>query len=479
MPIWPERQSTVTLIYLAAGVGSRSLSLLSTILLARIMLPNEFGSFILAMNNSLLWAMLSSYWITTSAFRFMVLKESTETKRVISTLMVSIWGAAALAILFAFVSFAARFTPMDLNLLPVAMLICILNIIADVTAASFTAAANPSGYFRLSMRRAAIGCIASIIAIFAGLGVQGALAGQCLGLIVGLLEPDVWSLWKQASWRAADIRLLKTIFSYGVVGSFAFAFYMIIQVMNRNIIASSLGPAAAGQFALVFDIFYAPIGTIAGAISLGAMSTIHSGANEGHKTAAIAISAFFENVLVFAVPYAVGGWLLAPKLSGIIFGQSIADNVGSIASYAAVHGTLMALLSTLLVCIVVLNRKIWLGAALIFAIGANAIATVSPHFNHNIQDFAFNSLVAISVSTFFIAAFLNFFTEISIIRKSIVPLILGTFWMTGWIFLVLGTSYFSIIFTVLSAASVYIAWCQFIGLINLQPIINKLKSSKI
>ena len=254
----------MTYIFFISGIATRSLSFVMAILFARLMSPNDFGEFVVTNNNTLLWAMLSNYWLTTSAFRFMVPEDGGDAAGVVSTLLVGLLLSLCAAAALGFISIATTFAPIKPYLIPTAILVAALSMFADTTGACFTALANPKAYFLLNTRRAVLSFAASICFVLLGFGVLGAMIGQIFGLIGGLLERNVLALWRPARWRLAKRALLGSLFAYGAIGSVAFSLYMVIQVINRNFLAVHLDTATAGRFPYILlpDVSAEPTGRL-------------------------------------------------------------------------------------------------------------------------------------------------------------------------------------------------------------------------
>ncbi|MGJ0531949.1 hypothetical protein [Methylocystis sp.] len=461
----------MTILYFFAGVGTRLLSFAAAILFARLMTPADFGDYVLTLNNSLLWAMLSNYWLVTSAFRFLAMKNGQDAARVVSTLLAGLCFSLLLAAVLGIASIAASFAPIRPALLPTAVVITVLSMVADVSGACFTAAADPKAYFNLTMRRAIVGFPASLALIVTGFGVFGAMAGQILGLIAGLFEPRVIALWGQARWHLADRALLKRIFFYGATGSLAFSLYMVIHVINRNFIALHLGGATAGRFALAFDTFYAPIGMIGSAMSLGRMASMHAGAQESVGTGLRQVASYIEKVLLFAVPYAAGGWMLAPRLASLAFGKDIGAEVSSYAAIAAVHGAVMTLVSALLLGILVLDRRFPLILALAAIICANSVALVVQGSAATVHSFAMATFAAMGLSLIGLGIWLILVDGLRLRWCFLVLPATGAALMAAAISWTSFEGHIGAALSVLIGAGVYAIWCEVTGLWNIRILV--------
>jgi O-antigen/teichoic acid export membrane protein len=459
----------MTLVYFIALLGSRVLSFVAAILFARLMPASDFGDYVLANNNTLLWSMLSSYWLTTSAFRFMAMKSGREAATVLSTLLVGLTYSLIAAGVLAAVCIGASISPLRPSLIPTSLLMLVLIMATDVTGACFTASQSAGAYLSFNLRRAIVGFLASLVLILGGFGVVGAMLGQIVGCAAGLSQRSVVALWRPARWGDADRALLRRVFIYGSIGSLAFSFYMMIHVINRDFVALHLGSASTGRFALVFDTFYAPIGLICSAMSLGRMASMHAGAQASHASGLQQIGAYLERSLLFALPYAVGGWMLAPRLAALAFGKEIGDEVETYASLAAVHGAVMTLISAMLLGVLVLDRGRPLVLALVVTLGSNLGALLIQGPEAHAVDFARATLVAMSFSVVLLALWLVFVDGVRLRWWSMIVPTVGAALMAACLWFTHIEGVYDAVLAALLGAAVYAVWCQCTGALDFRP----------
>lgn len=461
----------MTFIYFIAGFGSRFLNFVSALVFARLMTPADFGDYVIANNNTLLWVMLSSYWLSTSAYRFMAVKSGSDPERAVSTLLVGLFISFILGMTLGLACIALSLAPIKPPLIPTIIAIGALAMVFDVSAACFTATENPKAYLNVTLRRSIVGFVASLVLIVAGFGVIGAMMGQIIGLMAGLLEPRIIALWKNAHWRKADRALLKRIFLYGAIASLQFSFYMVLHVINRNVIALHLGGATAGRFALVFDTFFAPIGMIGSAMSLGSMASMHAGANESVGGGLRYAGAFIEKLFLFVAPYAVGGWLLAPRLAPLAFGQEIGAEVSSYAAVAAAHGSVMTLISAFLLGVLVLDQRLWLLVAMAAIIGANIVALVIQDAAATAASFANATFAVVTVSLCVLGPWLIVVGGLRLRWRAIVLPAGGALLMAAAISLAPLEGRVGAAVSVLIGVVVYAIWCEVTGLWSIRPLL--------
>ncbi len=459
-------------IYFFALLGARILTFAASILFARLLSPADFGDFILANSNALLCSMLGSYWLSTVALRFIPLREGAEAGALVSTFLAGMLLSTLVAIIVALVGVLTGAMPIKMIVWPIFAALIPLLIASDLTAAYFNGAHDARSYGRLVLSRSIVGLFASSTLIFFGFGAFGALAGQFIGLCAGLIAPAVIAVWKPARWRDVSGELLRRIFAFGAVGSLVYSLYIIIQVENRNFIAAHFGDADAGRFALVFDTYYAPIGMIVSAVSLDRVATLYRDALTGEDQFGAQIGSFIAATLFFSLPYAVGGYLLAEGLGRAIFGEAINAEVAAYSSLAPIHGALMCVLSTLLVSLLVLDRRRDAAIALAASIFLNAIAPKYLSITGDIRGVAVASLAIIAIV---VAALLFWMLASLRVRLNLRELGragFGTALMAGAT-LVLAPLHepFRSAFAVLTGVAVFLAWASISGSDTLRSVL--------
>lgn len=339
----------MNLYYLLSVIGSRSLNLLTAVVLSYLLTSKEFGQFSLVLTNALLLHLIASSWITNTLWRDASKAKAAQFPAVVAhaihysaPLVVIALAAAPLS--FLFLQPSAAYLAFILLLAP--LILCV-----ELASVVLNADRQHRDYSLLSLFRGIFTFAIGVGLVLLGYDLFGALAGQLIGILLALLLlGSVRAIPKHASsggigWRDAAPQI-----RFGIVSALALNLYMLGNALCRNVVALSLGEAAAGHLSLAADMFYAPVALFATSLSLSSIPDLYQ-AHGDHTEQAVEegrqqSAKFIVSNLAVALPYAVGGAVTASAIVRLVLSDSAAQFVAPIAGYAVVQGACFALFST-------------------------------------------------------------------------------------------------------------------------------------
>jgi O-antigen/teichoic acid export membrane protein len=336
----------MNIFYLISVISSRFINVASVIILSYLLTPKTFGQYSLVTTNAMLINLIFTSWISGSIWRDVSKSDSENYKLHVDVAIkyAGLMGAGCLLIvpiLFATLSIDDRYLAVTLALAPLIMLIDLILVVLNARHAARL-------YSILSVLRSLLSLGIAIMLIALGFGLWGALIGQLLGIVIALLLlRDIRKMF--VGFHAAPLvwPQIWVKFKFGIISATALNFYMLANALCRNIVALQMGEAQAGYFSLAADMLFAPIALFAISLSLSNIPTLYSAQGDNIAAQNQQSSAFIMATLAVALPYALGGGLVAPQLAQLILDGPTAAAVSEIAGYGAVQGACFAFLSAL------------------------------------------------------------------------------------------------------------------------------------
>lgn len=333
-------------LYLIAVVGTRLITVLSTLSISYLLSPAEFGYYALICTNALFVQMLFGAWLTSIANR--VLATDHVLDRDAMSAIGSGFVVVAVAVVGAFLVYSLTTSTYGFRLVLVAALAFTL-IFYDTTLAIQNAAGREMAYARLSMSRNCLAFVLSIAFILAGAGFPGAVGGQILGTVVPVAAtPSIIRLWTAVRPSFTAFATLRRHLSLGVAGAATLGIYILANAPSRNIMEHTVGAANVGIWALCSDLFYGPLAVIANAYGLSQVRLLYLAAQSGDEnTLARHARGLIEFTLAVAVPYAIGGVFFAPQIVTLMFPTGQAANAAHVVVPAVLQGAALLVLYSL------------------------------------------------------------------------------------------------------------------------------------
>lgn len=365
------RTVAMNYIYFVAVIGNRLVALACVLALSYLLPSHGFGVYAVAAANALVIQILLASWLSSSANR--LLAQSDDDPRVtLSTIAIGMVGVGSV---LALVALGYALMPfMEAAPLQVALVLAwsASLMVYDVTLAGKNALGRAGSYASLAIVRNVLALATSVALVAAGYGPTGAIVGQLIGNVLPVvLLPASRRIWGQVEAVAISLPTLRDCLSFGTAGTFALGQYMLVNAASRNLVALTIGEAAAGQWALALDIFYGPLALVGTAYTLSNMRDLYAGHGQTPKAARRAeMGKFIVVNLYFAIPYAVGGALLAPALAGLLFAEQSLPGILPIARGATVQGAAMLALYGLTTILLAIDRRVFL---IVSVIGATVL----------------------------------------------------------------------------------------------------------
>ncbi|MES1201680.1 MAG: polysaccharide biosynthesis C-terminal domain-containing protein [Pseudomonadota bacterium] len=306
----------------------------------RLMTPEEFGRYALALSVSMFVHTLLFTWAEAAAYRFFA---SAKAERRLSDHFATLLAIALV------LGGAALFLT--------AALLFVMDPSADIATISIFAAGAAIFRFITRMTREteraafAIGRYAAAEAAYLAIGFAAGVAllttldlgaaAPFAGLMVAglvVFAVDAPRILARAKGGAPSVSRIGAYAGYGAPLALAIATDLGVQTAARFLIANQAGPAALGAYAAAFGLAR-PLDLIfmwAGAALTPMMLTAYE--NEGKAGVDRAARAVFAPLFAFAAPAAAGLALTAPALAQLLIGRGLSDEAAAALPWLALGG---------------------------------------------------------------------------------------------------------------------------------------------
>lgn len=173
----------------------------------------------------------------------------------------------------------------------------------------------------------------SVIALAVGAGLA-ALGFGALGLLIGLIVAMVFPIlvlggaarWLVAGRGKYDPGLARQIAVYGLPLAATSTLAFLVTGSDRFMLAGYIDTAAAGQYAVGYDLAQFTLGLLLSIVNLAAYPLIvNTFEKEGEEAARQTLRWALSLMLLIGLPATVGLAVLAPNIAGVLVGPGFAD----------------------------------------------------------------------------------------------------------------------------------------------------------
>lgn len=304
--------------YLFARGGPSLLLLAATVVLTNTLSPSEYGSYSVVIAWVTLGNLLLFEWLRMSLLRFYPAHREAD-GGLLSTVGATyryLVGASALAMGALFVTDTLR---LSTTVLLGAVLLWLQGF-HDLSAELGRSRLRPLTYGLLNAARS-VGLLVFGGGLAAlGWGAQGVL----LGLAATMLATGVWSLcrlWPTGPQPPADSGLRRQLIELGIPLCAILGLSYVMDLSDRIVIDALLGKAAAGLYAVGYDLPRQTLGAIMMVVTLaGYPLTVRAFETGGVEAARRQLRSTGDVLLMVALPAAAGLSILAAPIAGSLLG---------------------------------------------------------------------------------------------------------------------------------------------------------------
>lgn len=291
----------------------------AVIIFTRLLTPEEYGFYIVAMSfagiiNAVLYA-----WVRLSILRY---QSEGETADVRLSALAGYGLSAALSPLILLAFMHATDSPFQQLLL--ATLVALALGLFEFGQEILKARQQAGAYMRASVIRSILTFSLSLLLVYSGLGGIGLLIGMACAYLLSFIisSPLIWC----RPVRPFQPEIFKKMLVFGAPMAISGTVFSFHGALDRLIVVHFLGEAATGIYGASADLVRQII--LLPAIAIGAAMVpvvIRALANEGSKEADRQLRLTFEMLMTMIVPAVIGLALVAPAFSAVMIGPEFRE----------------------------------------------------------------------------------------------------------------------------------------------------------
>ncbi len=309
-----------TLTYFVVRLGNGLLAIATLAIFSRLLSPTQYGKYALLIAVTAVLSSVFFQWLSAAIGRFLP-KYSENPAKIMAVITRWFWLASAGLVSLFIIALAFH---KKVNMQPVTMgLLCLITLaLGRYTIALQIANSQnvPMQYCMLSWTKISVALLASVGFIYCGLGEQGALLGFLVGLVLTLIvfepPPRMGFLFGKV-----DANLSNDMCRYGLPLTLNFLAIVLLDLVDRFMIATLLGVTYVGPYSLAYDFVQLAIGPFLNIFFLSAFPIIvHLYEARKHSEANAQLQALGEKLIGFGLPLVVCLSVLSGDISGFLFG---------------------------------------------------------------------------------------------------------------------------------------------------------------
>jgi len=308
-----------TSIYFVANVVSAVFGLANVMIFTRLLPPAEYGVYIIGVGFSAVLGTLLYTWLKQAILREEAKGDGTDIRGTI------LLGFAASALTFPIVYGVAAFvlkmdTAATLAATGMTMAVGFFELGQELARARL----NAKQFMVATILRAVLVSIFGVVITALGGGGVALLLSAAAAFLVGA-GLSLRNVWRGAAVRLKDPRFTP-LFIWGLPLTISISILALSSTLDRFILASLLGSAAAGEYGASVDLVRQAL--IIPAISASSAfipMAVRLLANDGVEAARSHLDACFELLLAVVLPSCIGFALVSPYIADLVLGPQFRD----------------------------------------------------------------------------------------------------------------------------------------------------------
>jgi len=324
-----------TALYALARGLPGLLAFLTVALYTRLLTPAQYGTYALVMALAMFGNALLFWWLKSSILRYY---PTSRREDVLSTAVYFYYALSLGLISLAIALFIALPGPSGL-LAALASLIAISLGLFEATIELARAQLKPKLYGILSITRAVLAPIFTVVLINLGLGTPSPLIGVLLATLISSAA-GAKHLWLRFRPRLLP-STVPLILQYGLPLGLTYLLSYVVGYTDRFMIAYFLGEAPTGVYAASYDLAFNSINMLSWVIGLASVPLILSSyEKKGAGSARVRLRYNFRLLSFVLIPATIAVWLYAPELTKFLLADEFQKGADLILALTAIGATL-------------------------------------------------------------------------------------------------------------------------------------------
>lgn len=333
---WQRRLRSGVFWSTAAFLGSKAITLVSTLILARLLVPSQFGVVSAILVYTSLLELASDLGLSATV---VYEQEQGVTRRVQTAFTMNVaLGALLAALAFAFAPAVAGFFHIssDIGLFRLAALSLLITGFGGIPDALLLRDMQFNKRIIAQLTRGGVRGIVSIVLAAAGFGASALVIGLLAGAFVGVVV--TWILTRFRPTFAFERAAVRSMLTYGGASSLLEVLALLGGKVDVAAVGRVLGATALGLYTIAFRVPELVIETVAWNVSAVAFPALARKRIEDNETLGTASLMLVRYQALYALPAATGMAVLATPLVVVLFGPNWSEAAGVTAAIAVMSG---------------------------------------------------------------------------------------------------------------------------------------------
>lgn len=332
--------------YLLARGLPGVLNFLAIAVYTRLLDPDQYGVYTLVIAAVGVVDALLLHWLRLALLRFMPSEENGGAVALSTILRMFLWlgaGVTALVILGAQMFIAAAPLRWTITL---GALVFLSQGAFELTVERERAALSPLGYGRYVGAKSVIGLLAGAGLAAAGMGAAGLLIGLILSMLVPLLAFGGVSQWLPVFRIKHERSMVVAVTRYGLPLAATATLAFVVSSSDRFMLAAFIDEAAAGKYAVGYDLAQFTVGMLLAIVNLAGYPLIVSALEKnGEGAARDVLRLTFSLLMAIGLPATVGIGLLSHNIAEVMVGAEFKEVTALIMPWIAASALIAGLKS--------------------------------------------------------------------------------------------------------------------------------------
>lgn len=328
--------------YLLARGLPGVLNFLAIAVYTRLLNPEEYGAYTLTIATVSAADALLLHWLRLALLRFLPKAQAGDTATPATILRIYAILSVGVSVLAIALSW---FVLQDAFMQQIVLLGAILFVVQgafELTVERERSELSPRKYGLYAGIKSVVALAVGAALALAGLGAFGLLIGLIVAMILPLLILGGAGRWIAASKGSYDPALARQIATYGLPLAATSTLAFLVTGSDRFMLAGFIDTAAAGQYAVGYDLAQFTLGLLLSIVNLAAYPLIvNTYEKEGEAVAQRVLRWALSLMLLIGLPATAGLAVLSPNIAGVLVGSGFEDAATMIIPGIAV-GALLA-----------------------------------------------------------------------------------------------------------------------------------------
>lgn len=287
----------------------------------RLLSPEQYGAYTLTIATVSAADALLLHWLRLALLRFLPMPTPTAARTLPTVLRLYLLVSFGVSLVATGIGWLVVDDPLTRQLVVLGAGLFVVQGAFELTVERERSELSPRRYGLYSGIKATVALGVGAALAAAGLGAAGLLVGLVAALLLPLVALGGIVGWVRAAGLGYDRDLAKQIATYGLPLAATSVLAFIVSGSDRFMLAGLIDTAAAGQYAVGYDLAQFTLGLLLNIVNLAAYPLIISAfEKDGEEAARQMLRWTLKLMLLIGLPAATGLAVLAPNVASVLVG---------------------------------------------------------------------------------------------------------------------------------------------------------------